>query len=89
MRKLGILKTEIRNKMKPVLFLKLWIKGWRRTDMPSWVAKACCKEGTKRTLYGKTLFFKGKNFTYRVYTSMPEFQGDSGDIYCYKKLRKK
>ena len=68
--------------------IKLYLKGWRKIEMPSWVENKYYNLRFKKTLpYGKTYFFKGNNFIYRVYTTFPKVQGDGGKQFCYKKIR--
>lgn len=66
--------------------LKLFLKGWRKCEMPKWVEDSYYKKLKKNLPYGKTLFFKGDKFTYRVYTGFPQYQGHSGDKFVYRKL---
>lgn len=66
--------------------IKLFLNGWRKTEMPFWVRKAYYRLRKKVVPYGKTYFFKGNTFTYRVYTTHPKVQGNSGEIFCYRKL---
>ena len=65
-----------------------FISKWRKTEMPKWVNEAYNKRRTKEIPYGKNWHFVGKNWIYEVYTTMPEFQGDSGEMFCYKKKRR-
>jgi len=69
--------------------IKLYLKGWRKTEMPNWVSNKFEHIRTKTVPYGKTYFFKGNRYIYRVYNTIPTFQGNSGEQITYKKRKRK